>query len=426
MYGILIEVFYMKKISFFLFLLFMSLDINAGSIRLAPYFQSNMVLQQGEPVTLWGTALPGETIRAVFDGETASCTAGEGGEWKLVFAARKASFDSKELQVGDTVLHNILIGEVWVCSGQSNMAMRTSVCDNETRGIQKGEYANIRLLNYSGISIVANDGYTEEELSRCNVDNYFRYTWEVASYDRFQAFSAVATHFGIQLYRKINVPVGLVCCAVGGSAINNWIPEQVLKHHPLTRSLYESDWLSNEDVYINHRERCRNAFKRVLPQGKAFIPGKLPYRFITEPGFAYEASFARIGKVRFRGVLWYQGESDAYSGKSVMNYEVLFRMLVDSWRLNFENPDLPFVVVQLPRFNSPYWPDMRVLQERLCRQIPEIFLVGTKDMGDEQEIHYKGKKAVGERAASEAWNNVYNNTFYPQRLYRPNRKKYTY
>lgn len=155
MYGILIEVFYMKKISFFLFLLFMSLDINAGSIRLAPYFQSNMVLQQGEPVTLWGTALPGETIRAVFDGETASCTAGEGGEWKLVFAARKASFDSKELQVGDTVLHNILIGEVWVCSGQSNMAMRTSVCDNETRGIQKGEYANIRLLNYSGISIVA-------------------------------------------------------------------------------------------------------------------------------------------------------------------------------------------------------------------------------------------------------------------------------
>ena len=164
----------------------------------------------------------------------------------------------------------------------------------------------------------------------------------------------------------------------------------------------------------------------MLPQGKAFIPGKLPYRFITEPGFAYEASFARIGKVRFRGVLWYQGESDAYSGKSVMNYEVLFRMLVDSWRLNFENPDLPFVVVQLPRFNSPYWPDMRVLQERLCRQIPEIFLVETKDMGDEQEIHYKGKKAVGERAASEAWNNVYNNTFYLQRLYRPNRKKYTY
>lgn len=401
------KIFYMRGIYLFIFPLFVFLDIHAGDILLAPYFQSNMVLQQGEPVTVWGTAPAGEEIQAVFDGETASCLAGERGEWELTFTARKASFEPKELQVGDIVLRNILIGEVWICSGQSNMAMKTSACDSETRKIEEGAYANIRLLNYSGISIVANDGYTQEELSRCTVDNYFRYTWEVASRERFQAFSAVATHFGIQLYQKINVPLGLVCCAVGGSAINNWIPERVLKRHPLTRSLYESDWLSNEDVYVNHRERCRNAFKKVLPEGKVFIPGKLPYRFITEPGFAYEASFARIGKVRFRGVLWYQGESDAYSRKSVMNYEILFKMLVDSWRLNFEDPDLPFVTIQLPRFNSPHWPEMRALQEKLCRQIPGIFLVGTKDLGDEHEIHYKAKKAVGERAASVLVDNLY-------------------
>ena len=90
-----------------------------------------------------------------------------------------------------------------------------------------------------------------------------------------------------------------------------------------------------------------------------------------------------------------------------MGYEVLFKMLVDSWRLNFDAPDLPFVVIQLPRFNSPYWPKMRNLQEKLCRQMPNVHLVGTRDLGDEKEIHYKGKKVVGERAASIVLNKVY-------------------
>lgn len=401
------KTFYMRSACFFLFLLFLIESISAGSISLSPYFQSNMVLQQGKPITIWGTASVGEKIRAVFDGETVFCTADNKGEWSLTFKARKASFNSKQLQVGDTVLHNILIGEVWICSGQSNMAMKTSACDKETYDIKKGEYANIRLLAYSGIRIVANEGYTEKELLRCNVNDYFRYTWEVASNDRFQDFSAVATHFGIQLHEKAEVPLGLICCAVGGSAINNWIPEDILKHHPVTRSLYESDWLSNEDVYVNHRKRCQNAFKKVLPENKAFIPGQLSYRFIAEPGFAYEASWGKLGRLGVRGVLWYQGESDAYSDRSVMGYEVLFKMLVDSWRLNFDDPDLPFVVIQLPRFNSPYWPKMRNLQEKLCRQMPNVHLVGTRDLGDEKEIHYKGKKVVGERAASIVLNKVY-------------------
>lgn len=379
----------------------------AKNVEITPYFQSNMVLQQNEPITAWGKAPAGTVVHASFDNEAIFCTADEAGKWELTFAPRKASFETKELKIEDIVLHNILIGEVWICSGQSNMAMKTSACDSETRGIERREYSNIRLLNYSGIRIVANDGYTQDELSRCNVDDYFCYKWEEASYDGFQAFSAVATHFGLQLYEKMNIPIGLVCCAVGGSAINNWIPEHVLKHHLLTGSLYESDWLSNEDVYVNHRERFRNAFKNVLPENEAFTPGQLPYRFITEPGFAYEASFGKLGKIKLRGVLWYQGESDAYSEKSVANYEILFKLLVDGWRLNFRDQDLPFVTIQLPRFNSPYWPKMRALQEELCKQISHIFVVGTRDLGDVKEIHYKKKKVVGERAAVVVLNNIY-------------------
>lgn len=387
----------MKQSLLLFFLLLQPWGVKAELIEIAPYFQSNMVLQQDKPITVWGKAPAGMVVRASFDGEAAFCTTGEEGKWELVFRPRKASFLPKELKVGDTVLQNILIGDVWICSGQSNMEMITSACDDETRDIEG--YENIRILNYSGIRLTAKDGYTQDELARCNVDDYFRYQWEKATYGRLQRFSAVATHFGIRLYEKRNIPIGLVCCAVGGSAINNWIPEDTLKHYPFTRSLYESDWLSNDNVYVNHRKRCREAFKNVISENKAFIPGQLPYRFIAEPGFVYEASFARIGKVGLRGVLWYQGESDAYSEEAVANYESLFKLMVKCWRANFRNSDLPFVTIQLPEFDSPYWPEMRYVQDKLSRQISHVFLVPTVDLGDAKEIHYKGKKAVGVRAA---------------------------
>ena len=203
------KTFYMRRACFFLFLLFLIESISAGSISLSPYFQSNMVLQQGKPITIWGTASVGEKIRAVFDGETVFCTADNKGEWSLTFKARKASFNPKQLQVGDTVLHNILIGEVWICSGQSNMAMKTSACDKETYDIKKGEYAISACLLIQEFVLLRTKGYTEKELLRCNVNDYFRYTWEVASNDRFQDFSAVATHFGIQLHVKSRSPPGI-------------------------------------------------------------------------------------------------------------------------------------------------------------------------------------------------------------------------
>lgn len=397
----------MNKIIFLFFILICGLNVKAENIKIAPYFQSGMVLQQNKLITIWGKAPSGTEIQASFDNEEAVCIANKDGDWELKFSPQKASFDAKELKIGKTIFDNILIGELWLCSGQSNMAWPTSKCDSTTQSINKEGYKNIRLLTYSGIRGVAKDGYTQTELDRCNKNDFFRYQWQEASFKKLQAFSGVGTHFGIHLYEKLNVPIGLVCCAIGGSAINSWIPEKVLKKHPLTQSLYKSDWLSNESVFTNHRKRCKSAFKNILSKNDTLIPGRFPYRFICEPDFAYEASIAQLGKIKFKGVLWYQGESDAYNDNVVKEYESLFRLMVKSWRTNFEDHNLPFIVIQLPGFNSPYWPAMRKVQNKLSKQLPYTYLVSTIDLGDEKEIHYKGKKAVGERSAKVALNGVY-------------------
>lgn len=381
----------------------------ADDLDVDSYFQSHMVLQQNQPIVVWGKATPGTIVNANFDGEKIRCETNEIGEWKVTFQARKASFVPKILSVNHIVLTDILIGEVWICAGQSNMAWPVSKCDDNTRDMTtaKDLYHGIRILNYAGIRGVAKDGYTQDELDRCNTEHFFNYQWDIATEKRLQSFSAVGTHFALLLSGKLKVPLGIVCCAVGGSAINNWIPQKVLKKSALTSHWFNSDWLKNEDVFINHRKRCKEAFQNVLPSDGEMRLGTLPYKYLCEPSFIYEASLAKIGKIKVKGVVWYQGESDAYNGDAVRRYEKLFRLMVRSWRDNFKNEQLPFFIIQLPDFNSEDWACMRDVQSRVTRKLPYTYMVPTIDLGDRNNIHYTGKREVGERTACLVLDKIY-------------------
>jgi sialate O-acetylesterase len=224
---------------------------------------------------------------------------------------------------------------------------------------------------------------------------------------------------GRRLQKELDVPVGIVVVSVGGSALNNWIDPQVLKSNSSTASLFEKDWLTNEQVRSQHRVRAAVAFQNVMgeckPQvngqevtndGAPYIPGKMPYRWACEPGFLFEAGIAPLKYFGFRGVLWYQGEAETSDESSVDWAGIYFPMLVNSWR-NYFGRNLPFFYVQLPGYKEKTWPLFRELQRKMEKQLPNITLIVTLDTGNEKNIHPTDKGPVAMRAAHMILRNTY-------------------
>lgn len=372
-----------------------------AEVEVAPYFGSHMVVQRDKPVVVWGTANPGEAVDVEFGGDTKVTAANSDGEWAVKFQPRAASFEPIELRVGTVRFDNILVGDVWLNSGQSNMewpAIRTD--DFDSAAVEEDQ--RVRLLHMQNVRAQAPEGYTDDELERLNNRDFFRGQWEVSGPETVPSFSAVAWAMGERLAVELDVPIGLVQVAVGGSAINSWLPADVLRAHPHTSHLYESDWLSNNQVFINHRKAARASFQHVLTPGEPYIPGEMPYRFSREPAFLFEAGVLPLGHAAFKGVTWYQGEADSFAYAPIRKYRDLLPLLIKSWREHFDDPSLPFIVVQLPGFRNEGWPLFRQMQKEVAETISSTAMVVTIDLGDENDIHPRIKRPVGERLAWEA------------------------
>ena len=400
----------MRKFILLLFIITIVTELQAEDITLNPYFQSGMVLQRDEPITIWGESDPNKKFQVCLGDEKKMAKSDDNGKWSVRFGKRKASFTPLSLKVGENLLlEDILIGDVWLCSGQSNMVFPLRNGDYDTKNISgySKEMSNIRILSYKGLRLIAKNGYDESELARCNKDDFFTLKWNKATTGSLQGFSAVATHFGLNIVSHINVPLGLVQCAIGGSAINNWIPERVLRKNKLTANWFKTDWLKNEKVSLAHRKRGKDAMQKILPLSGRYVIDEMKSHFLCEPSFLFESSFAKIDNIRVRGVLWYQGEADAETNDAIYLYPEFYKMLVNSWRKNFGNTKLPFISIQLPSYKEKLWPDMRYAQYRCADENSYCYIVPTFDLGNNNDIHYKGKKDVGKRAAYIALNNVY-------------------
>jgi len=375
-------------------------------VKPAPVFQSHMVLQRDMPINVWGTAEAGELVRVSLGREKKEIHADNKGEWILVFPRQKASYDPVELVVNELVFTNILIGEVWICSGQSNMAWVVGKSDvPDKMGII--ENREIRYLKLVGPKGVAKDGYSREELVRCKPDEFFKGRWTPGTSDRIPLFSALGWMFAQNLAADLDVPVGIIEIAVGGSAINNWLPPEVTRSHPYTSHMYQEDWLTNTKVFINHRRRGREAFQHVLKKDEPFIPGAMEYRWMCEPSFLYEAGMETLGKLGIRGLAWYQGESDAYSKEPVIQYPELFRQFIASVRKEFRNERLPVLFVQLPGHKPETWPLFREMQRQVSQSERDVYMAVAIDLGEEDNIHPRDKTQIGNRLSALALKHVY-------------------
>ncbi|MGL4401321.1 MAG: sialate O-acetylesterase [Luteolibacter sp.] len=350
---------------------------HAADLKLATILSDHMVLQRDKPLPVWGWADAGESITVEFAGQKKSAVADAKGKWQVKLDPLKASAESRSLVVQsgkpDRKLEvvDVLVGEVWLGSGQSNMAMRVSGARNNK---DEQAAANFTLIR----------GFNEASKPSAKVQADSSGKWAVCSPDTVGTFSAVMYFFGRELYRELNVPIGLIHSSVGGTAIEAW----------MAADIQPAESKKAASVDATPREP--------RPEGESAAPSKQKIPL----GGLFNAKIAPLIPYALRGVLWYQGEANTHPGKGSL-YQQQLSLLVTDWRKRW-GEELPFAWVQLPNFNRP-GEGWSLVREAMLKSLslPKTGMAIAVDLGNAKNIHPKNKQEVGRRLALWALGTVY-------------------
>ena len=337
-----------------------------GGLRMSPLYTDNMVLQHGKPLTIQGTANAGDRITVSIAHQKQKVVTGMDGKWSVTLSPLKAggpytlvvSSGKQKLTYG-----NVLAGEVWLCSGQSNMEFYLNWSATAKRDVAKAANDNIRLFDMKARWRTDAVEWNASVLDSLNHLQYYKDTeWTVCSPQTAGNFSAVAYYFGKMLQDSLQVPVGLICNAIGGSPTEAWIDRSSLEYHfpAILRN-----WTKNDFIQDWVRGRAALNVKKSTDKLQ-----RHPY----EPCYLYESGILPLQQFPIKGIIWYQGESNAHNREA---HEKLFKLLVDSWRKNWEDNELPFYYVQLSSIDRPSWPWFRDSQRRFLTQIPHTGMAVT-------------------------------------------------
>jgi sialate O-acetylesterase len=382
-----------------------------ADVKLSRAFGDHMVLQQGQPIRIFGTASNGEKVTAKLNGKSATATAGDNGKFLVELPAMAADGKAHTLEVSgkNTVsVQDVLLGEVWICSGQSNMEWSVSGTLDAGKEIAAADHPQIRIFDVPGHV----SGPVPQEDPRGS--------WRICSPQTIGGFSAVGYFFGRVLQKELGVPVGLIGTNWGGTRIEPWTPpvgfEQVPDLKDYRESIESVDpstkaGKANHERYLAQAEAWLKEAQGNVAAGKAISS---PPQFNLSPkGGAthiYNGMVYGLLPMSVKGAIWYQGESNAGDG---LRYDYLKEALVKGWRSVFRNDDLSFYWVQLANFQSPSdnpsgggWGPVREGQRRALR-IPGTGMAVIIDIGEERDIHPKNKQDVGARLALWALANDY-------------------
>lgn len=324
-------------------------------------FTDHAVLQRDRDVPVWGTARPGEAITVTFADHEAKTTAGNDGRWMVKLPPMKASAEGRTLIIaGDYTIQikDVLVGEVWLASGQSNMQWSVKDSTHPQETISGATDANLRL-------------YTVPRRGAEAPESDPQGNWDPCSPDVIPGFSAVAYAFAKDLRKALDVPVGIISTNYGGTPAEAWTSRAKLESSDEMKPLLE-------------------------------IKGKGP----STPTVLYNAMIAPLVPYAIRGAIWYQGESNAGNAKL---YRTLFPAMIADWRQAFGQGDFPFLFVQLAPFmaktDEPVqsgWAELREAQLLTLTASPNTGMAVITDLGDEKDIHPKQKQPVGARLARAA------------------------
>ncbi len=369
-----------------------------GGFRLAPLFGEHMVFQQKKPVEIYGTANSNDTITVTFHTQTPVTTSCSNGRWKITLPPPPAGgpypLQIRVNGVPEVDWSDIMVGEVWLCSGQSNMEFELEKSENGMAEAGNASDKKLRFFNYEGFVRTNDIAFDTVALQRINDLDYFEGTWQTCTPETAPDFSAIGYYFGQSLRQKLDVPVGVIVVAVGGAPIEAFIDRKSLEFHPVLVDIF-SDKSKNDFIFQWVRQRIvRNSS----------LSGNPLQRHPYDPAFIFEAGIEPLGNFPLRGILWYQGESNAHHPEL---YRLSFNELVRSWRKFWDNQQLPVLFAQLSSLDRPSWPHFRDVQRQLAQEIPHTAMVVTSDLGDSLDVHPVRKREVGERFALQAFDKVY-------------------
>ncbi len=370
---------------------------NYNGLQLAPVFTDNMVLQRKKTIVVYGIANAGDTIEGQFAGHRSLAVTSAYGRWKLVFPSLERggpysmSIGSKDKQIS---LKNILMGDVWLCSGQSNMDFKLKDAEDGKRDLNNWRTNDsIRLFRLEAIAQTDNKPWDSTKLNKTNRGAFFSGNWRKAEAINAAEFSAIGYYFAKRLVKEENVPIGIIQASVGGSPAESWIDRYTMEQDPLL-----VDELTNWRQSDFYQDFCRdraNVNLKYATQPRQ----RHPY----EPCYNYEVAIEPLTSFPICGVIWYQGESNAHNPEL---YHRLFRALVNSWRQTWGYA-FPFYYVQLSSIDRPSWPHFRALQYQMTKEIPGTGIAVSLDLGDSLNVHPVKKKEVAERLALLALHDTY-------------------
>ena len=367
-----------------------------GGLKMPLLYTDNMVLQREVPLTIQGTANAGDQVTVSIADRQMKTKVGPNGKWSVTLPPLKAGEPyTLKISTNQKVLqyHNVLAGEVWLCSGQSNMEFMLKQASTARLDIPRAADQELRLYDMKARWRTNAVEWETTVLDSLNHLQYYKDTeWKECAPETVSDFSAIAYYFGKMLRDSLKVPVGLICNAVGGSPTEAWIDRTSLEYH---FPAILKDWTQNDFIQEWVRGRAALNIKKSVNNRQ-----RHPY----EPCYLYESGIRPLEQYPIRGIIWYQGESNAHKWEA---HEALFKLLVNAWRKNWNDDCLPFYYVQLSSLDRPSWPWFRDSQRRMLNEISDIGMAVSSDHGDSLDVHPTCKQPVGERLARWALNKTY-------------------
>jgi sialate O-acetylesterase len=391
-------------------MILMSAVLCYADVKVPDVFSDGMVLQRDHRAPVWGKADPDEVVSVSFSGQVRKTRADKDGRWRVELNGMSASATPATLTIaGHNVieLQDVLVGEVWLCSGQSNMQLTLPQTNAGEAAIAAADHSTIRLFDVSReVAFKRKSG----KLGR----------WHVSSPESVRPFSAACYYFGVELQKELQVPIGLINSSYGGSQAEAWTPVEYLEASDDLRPCVERAKIWDAErprVKAEYEEQMKH-WREVAEKAKA--SGSDAPRAAREPdalrpyriaGSIYNGMIEPLIPFAIRGVLWYQGESNE---ERAQQYGILLPTMIRAWRNRWGQGDVPFGVVQLPNYRDSHsepadeaWSQLREAQRRTALTTRKAGLIVTIDIGEAHDIHPKNKLEIGKRMCRWALADVY-------------------
>lgn len=369
-----------------------------ADVSLPAVLADHMVLQRGVPVHVWGKAAPGEQVAVGFRGDSRTTQADSIGLWSVYLKPGGAGGPFELTVNGNNAvtIKDVLVGDVWIASGQSNMEFGMKNVMNAAAELAAVNKPKIRLL------------HVKNKVADHPLDDLDVWPWQEATPDSIKDFSAVAYFFGRDLQDKLDVPIGLIDTSWGGTPAESWTSLRALSSDASLMPVFAEWARMTGDLAVTklRREKELAEWRQASDEAKTkgTPPPGFPWRSNDSgewgPASLYNAMIAPLTPFPIRGAIWYQGESNASRERAPL-YARLFETMIQDWRRAWGLGEFPFLFVQLANFKTgpdSHWPDLREAQ----RQTLELVNTGmavTIDIGNPTDIHPKNKQEVGRRLA---------------------------